>query len=291
MTTVDDGKLAGDTMVRTVHVTPGAADLDPDRYARRLRLQKRVLGIATPVLLIAIWETLGRVGMLDRSYFPPPSAILSASDGMVRDGSLLRNTMVTIQAWVVAFCGGFVVGTSVGALMGLSRVLRAALEPTLSALYTIPKLAILPLLLLIFGLGETPKIILVGLGVFFITWITTVEAILNIPEGYLETARSFNVSRGRTVRKVIFPAILPDIFVGARIAVGQSILILIGVEFVTGGDGLGHMIWNSWQIFAADRMYVGIIVVAILGFVLTNIVQVLGRVLVPWAPRTQRTRS
>ena len=273
-----------------VSINPGPDDVDPDKFARRRRLQNRALGIATPIILLAAWEIGGQTGFIDKRFFPPPSDIATTAVDMVRSGSLQGDFLVTMKAWLIAFVVGTLIGTAAGVLLGLSRIARAALEPVLSAFYTIPKLAILPLLLMIFGLGETPKIILVALGVFFITWISALEAVLDVPEGYFETARSFAVGRGRMLRKVLIPAVLPQIFVGLRIAVGQSILILIGVEFVTGDDGLGHMIWNSWQIFAADRMYVGIILVALIGFFLTNAIQLVGRWCVPWAPRSQRLR-
>lgn len=275
---------------RVVAIEPGSDDVDPDAFARRRRRQNRVLGIATPLLLLAAWELGGRAGVVDTRFFPPPSDIAVTAVDMLRSGSLQDDFVITMRAWLIAFVAGTLIGTASGVLLGLSRIARAALEPVLSAFYTIPKLAILPLLLMIFGLGETPKIILVALGVFFITWISALEAVLDVPEGYLETARSFAVGRARMLRKVLIPAVLPQIFIGLRIAIGQSILILIGVEFVTGDDGLGHMIWNSWQIFAADRMYVGIILVALIGFLLTNAVQLVGRWCVPWAPRAQRAR-
>jgi ABC-type nitrate/sulfonate/bicarbonate transport system permease component len=274
-----------------ITIRPGPSDVDPAGFMRRRRRQNRILGITTPVVLLILWQVCSQAGVIDDRFFPAPTTIASTAREMIADGTLQEDILVTLRVWIIGFLAGFAIGTATGALLGLSRIVRAAFEPVLSSLYTIPKLAILPLLLMIFGLGDTPKIFLVALGVFFISWISTLEAVLDIPEGYLETARSFHVGRIRTLRKVVVPAILPQIFVGMRIAVGNSILILIGIEFVSAKSGIGFRIWNSWTIFAADRMYVGIIVVALLGFLLTNVVKLLARICVPWAPRALSNRA
>jgi ABC-type nitrate/sulfonate/bicarbonate transport system permease component len=276
---------------RRVRVEPGAEETRPASHLRRRRLQNRILGIGTPVIFFVLWQLLANNGTIDTRFFPAPTKIVSTAIDMIQAGTLQKDLLVTLRALAIAFVCGFLAGTAVGALLGLSRIARAALEPLLSSFYTIPKLALLPLLLLIFGVGELPKIILVALGVFFIAWISMLEAVLDIPEGYLETARSFGIGKAKTFRQVVIPAVLPQVFVGLRISVGNAILIIVGVEFVSGSTGIGYRIWNSWLIFAADRMYVGIVVVALLGFVLTKLVEVLSRVFVPWAPRVTARRK
>lgn len=274
----------------TVVVEPRVTDRDPERYNRRLSRQNMILAIMTPIVLLLIWELVARLGLVDTRFFPAPSAIGATGFELIRNGMLVESLAVTLRTLLIGLVAGNLIGTIMGVMMGLVRPLRAALDPLLSGLYTVPKLAILPLLLLLLGLGETPRIIVVAIGSFFIAWITMIEATLGIAHGYLETAESLNLSRAQRLRLVIFPAVLPDYFVGLRIAVGNAVLLIVGVEFVLGGAGIGSLIWNSWQIFATERMYAGIVCVGLLGYVLTKIVKIIAKAAVPWSPKSTSRR-
>lgn len=274
----------------TVVVEPRVTDRDPDKYDRRLSRQNTILAIATPVVLLVIWELAARLGVVDARFFPAPSSIAQTGWELVQNGMLPESLLVTLRTLLIGLVVGNLTGTIVGIAMGLVRPLRAALDPLLSALYTVPKLAILPLFMLLLGLGETPRIVVVAIGTFFIAWITMIEATLGVAHGYLETAESLELTRGQRLRRVIFPAVLPEYFVGLRIAVGNAVLLIVGVEFVMGGEGIGSLIWNSWQIFATERMYAGIVCVGLLGYVLTKIVTVAAKAAVPWGPKSTRRR-
>ena len=117
---------------------------------------------------------------------------------------------------------------------------------------------------------------------FFVVWITTMEAVLSVPLSYRETALAFGASRWAMFVHVTWPSILPQIFVGMRLAIGMAVLIIVGVEFVQGDVGVGFRIWNSWSLFQADRMYVGICTVAVLGYVLTVLVRAGSHLALPW---------
>lgn len=275
----------------TVVVEPRATDRDPERYNRRLSRQNLMLAIGTPVVLLIIWELAATFAVIDTRFFPAPSAIATTGVELIQNGMLISSLTTTIRTLLLGLIAGNVIGTVMGISMGLIRPLRAALDPLLSGLYTIPKLAILPLLLLMLGLGEQPRIIVVAIGSFFIAWITMLEATLGVAHGYLETAESLELSRWQRLRLVIFPAVLPDYFVGLRIAVGNAVLLIVGVEFVTSGDGIGSMIWKSWQIFATERMYAGIVCVALLGYILTKAVKIGAKLAVPWSPKSTSRRN
>lgn len=266
-------------------VLPSRRELDPVGHARRLRRNSTILAVATPVVLVALWQFAAGRGWIDTRFFPAPSKIARTAGTMVKSGTLFDDVWTTLRALLLGFALGLVAGVATGVVLGLSWIVRAALEPLFSALYTVPKLALLPLLLLIFGISETPKILLVAIGVFFIIWITVVEAILDIPDGYKEAAESFGVRGWARFTNVTLPAILPQIFVGIRLAIGNAVLIVVGVEFVNGDSGIGYRIWHSWSLFAADQMYVGIVTVALLGFLLSLAVQTTARYVIRWAPR------
>jgi ABC-type nitrate/sulfonate/bicarbonate transport system permease component len=265
-------------------VVPGPAELDPVGYARRRRLISRALGIGVPIVLIALWQLCANQGLIDTRFFPAPSRIVTTAQRMIANGTLFSDVWTTLRALFIGFAGGVVVGVAIGVLLALWWPIRAGFEPLFNALYTVPKLAILPLLLLIFGLGETPKIILVGIGVFFIMWISTIEAVSDIPEGYVEAAQSFGVRGWHRFTNVTLPAALPRIFTGLRLAIGNAVLIVVGIEFVNGDAGIGYRIWHSWSLFVADQMYVGIVTVALLGFLLALVIRIVARLVIPWSP-------
>ena len=268
-----------------LRIAPGRAETHPEQHARRQRAEELALAFATPVIFLVLWEVAAQAGVMDRRFFPAPTEIFKAAMDMVEKGILWKDLVASTYRIV----GGFALGTVAGVLaalwLGLSRLARAALDPFLSALYTVPKLALLPLLLLIFGLGEFPKILLVALTVFFLVWITCMEAIMTIPESYREAARSFGASGWAMFRHVTWPAMLSQLFVAMRLAIGTAVLVIVGIEFVQASEGVGYRIWHSWSLFQANRMYVGLCVVALMGFGFGVLVRWIGYWALPWLRR------
>jgi sulfonate transport system permease protein len=253
-------------------------------YVRRRRQLERSLAVGVPVLIVLAWWGGTAGGAIDTRFFPSPSTVWDTAWELISDGELQDQVWVTTKRVVPGFLLGVVTGGAVGVLLGVSRLTRAALEPTLSALYTVPKLAFLPALLLIFKFGDTPKILVVAITVFFFMWISTMTAVATVPSGYREALQSFGASRWQMFRHVLLPASLPQIFVAMRLSAGISVLTIVGVEFVQGGTGIGDLIWKSWQMFLPGRTYVGIVTVALFGLVFSMLVQLAGRLCTPWAP-------
>lgn len=271
---------------RVWSITPTKAEIDPVRYARYLRGRKIWLGVVTPVVLLALWEIAYQLGWIDARFFPGPSKIVTSAGEMIASGQWFNDVGVTLRTIGTAALIGFVLGVIVGVIMGALKVVRYLFEPVLSAFYTIPKIALLPLLLLLFGIGATPGFILVALAIFFIAWISTLEAVITIPNGYREAAEAFGVKGWRAFSHVTLPSILPAVFVALRISVGQAVLIVVMVEYLIGGPqqgGIGYRIWHAWSLFDADSMYVGIVTVALMGYLLQLLVKYVGTKLVPWA--------
>lgn len=255
------------------------------RAHRRSRMFDIVLAWTVPAVLFIAWQVAAWRGSIDVRFFPAPLSIWRRALEMIEDGDLQHHVMVTSKRVLLGFGFGTAVGVGMGLLMGRVRRVRAALEPTLNGLYTVPKLSLLPLLLLIFGIGETPRVLLIAITVFFFMWISTMSAVVAIPEGYSDALRTFGASRINTFRHVLVPAILPQVFVSMRVSAGVSILTVVGVEFVQASDGVGYLIWHSWGTFLAKDMYVGIVTVALMGIVFTMLIQSIGRLLLPWQSR------
>jgi ABC-type nitrate/sulfonate/bicarbonate transport system permease component len=262
---------------------PGLAELQPARYQRRRRLIDTALAWGVPIVLIGLWELGADRGLFRVQFFPAPSAIVAEGVSLVKSGELQSNLAISLERVAIGLALGVAAGAIVGLVMGMSHLVRAALDPLLSALYTVPKLALLPVFLLIFGLGEVPIDLSIAVSVFFFMWISTMEAILAVGEGYREVASSFGATRWQMFRHVLLPATLPGMMVALQLSAGVSVLVMVGVEFVMGSDGIGNMIWLSWSLFLATKMYVGIVVVAVLGLVMIRLVRLLTRFVVPWA--------
>lgn len=260
--------------------------------SRRLRRRDIALAVFTPVLLLAAWQVAADVDVIDRQLFPPPSQTLVRAGEMLANGELITDLGATVARLLVGYVIGALLGIVFGLAMGTWRALNAALGPTFSALYALPKIAILPLLLLIFGLTETPKILAVAITIFFVLQINTLAGMRQIDPRTLEAARSYGATGLKRFRYVVLPACVPAIFTGLKVAAGLGVVVIIAVEFVASDDGLGYMIWNAWSLFQPDRMYVGLVVVAVLGAVLTGLVNIVERLSVPWqrvgAPRRRR---
>lgn len=266
-------------------------------FKREQRLRARDVGLAilTPIVLLALWELAADTGVLDPRLFSPPSAIAERGAEMVVDGSLAVHIWATVGRLVFGFVAGSILGVFAGLIMGVVRPIRAALSPTFTALYALPKIAILPLLLLIFGLTETPKILAVAISVFFVVQINTLAGIMQIDARILESARAYKATGIRLFLNVLLPAAAPAIMTGLRVAAGMSVIVVTAVEFVASNNGLGYLIWNSWQLFQPATMFVGLIVVSVIGALVTGLIILLERVLLPWrnsnSPKKKETKK
>lgn len=255
--------------------------------ARRLSARDVALAIGTPILLLAVWEVAARAGWIDIRVFSSPTAVLARAGRMLADGSLLEHTGATLARLALGGVAGAVLGIAVGLLMGTSRALNAALGPTFAALYALPKVAILPILLFIFGLTETPRILSVAISVFFIMQINTVAGVHAIDARLLEAARAYGARGLDRFRYVILPGALPYVFAGARVAVGTGVIVITAIEMLASNTGLGYLIWNSWTLFMPDTMYVGLVMVSLVGAGLTALFALLERRALPWRRGTR----
>ncbi|ODU07023.1 MAG: taurine ABC transporter permease [Pseudonocardia sp. SCN 72-86] len=246
----------------------------------------RIVAVLAPIGLLVIWEIASRTGVLDMRFFPPPTLIVSTLVDTISSGELVRNTLVSLRRLVIGFVVGGVPALLLGLTMGLYRPVRLAAEPVIAALYPIPKTAIFPLLLLIFGLGEGSKVAVVAVGVFFPIVINTAAGVLGIERIHHDVASNFHASAFQRFRRIALPGALPLILAGVRLAVGMALMLIVLAEMLGGRDGLGFMIWNAWQTFAVERMYVALVVVSALGVVFTLLLKEFERIVVPW--RTSR---
>ncbi|MGP3774148.1 ABC transporter permease [Streptomyces sp. SDT5-1] len=274
-------KAGQDLLVRA----PGPEELHPTRARRRRRALELSLAIAVPVVLILLWQLAASQSWIDERVYPAPSTILADGWQRAADGELWPDVWATLKRVLAGYVIGTVSGYLLGLLMGSISLVRAALEPLLDALYVVPKLALLPIFLNMFGLGEGPQIALVAATVFFFVWISTMAAVISVPTGHRDAGQVFGASPWQMFRHVLLPASLPAVLVGARIAAGVAVLVIVASEQIAANDGLGHLIFDARALFQNDVMFVGIVCVAVLGVLFSELVRLAGRFLTPWAPR------
>jgi ABC-type nitrate/sulfonate/bicarbonate transport system permease component len=245
----------------------------------------RLVGIVTPIALLCLWELAAHFRLVDARFFPPPSAIVHQFTALIASGELGTNIMASLKRLALGMLLGGVPALFLGLAMGVSRPLRAAIDPLISATYPIPKSAILPLVLLIFGLGEMSKVVMVALGAFYPIIINTVVGVANIDKIYLDVGQNYRASRWQVFRTIALPGALPSIMAGVKLAVGMGLILIAISEMVAANDGIGYMIWNAWQVLTVDTMYVGLLVIAVLGFLFSVLLDEIEHRLIPWKGR------
>ncbi|HLQ25568.1 MAG TPA: ABC transporter permease [Acidiferrobacterales bacterium] len=254
--------------------------------ARRLFIsaggRDRILSILSPFLLLIVWEISVRVGLLDARFFPAPTTVFSTLVSTIQSGVLWTNTWASLQRLFWGFLLGGIPALALGIIMGLYRPMRALFDPLIAATYPIPKSAILPLILLIFGLGEASKIVMVAIGVFYPVCINAVAGVLEINKIYLDVGKNFQASRWQVFRTIALPGALPIVMSGVKLGVGMGLILIAIAEMIGAKSGLGYMIWHAWEILAVEMMYVGLIVIAVLGYAFTLILNELERWIIPW---------
>jgi ABC-type nitrate/sulfonate/bicarbonate transport system permease component len=244
--------------------------------------KERIVAIISPIGALCIWQILSDFAVIDARYVPSPMRILLTARDLVASGELWTHVLATLYRLGVGFLLGAVPGIFVGMMMGLNRWVRAVIDPLVAAMYPIPKIAILPLLMLAFGIGDGSKIAVVAIAVMFLTLINTMVGVLTLDRVYFDVARNYGTPWHKLFRRVILPGALPTIFAGLRISLGVSLIVLVSAEFVASRAGIGYLIWSSWETLLVDRMFVGIIVITVLGVVTTALLREGERYLIPW---------
>jgi len=246
------------------------------------KAKERLLYLISPIGLLALWQILLMLGLGDRRFIPTPSDIAARYWAMVVSGELAQHTAVTLWRVFAGFFIGSIPGIAVGLLMAMYRPVRIVIDPLIAALFPIPKIALMPLLLLAFGFGDASKVALVAIAVFFPVIVNTYVGASNIDKIYWDVAKNYGASQMVMFTRVVFFGALPMIFAGLRIALAVSFIVLVASEFVATKSGIGYLIWNSWELLQVDIMFVGIVTIGILGLITSAIFQEIERKAIPW---------
>lgn len=248
------------------------------------RRRERLMSIGSPLGLLLAWEIAARFGAIDVRFFPAPSTIIGVLIDLTRSGELIEHVAISLQRIALGFLLGGIPAVIIGISMGISRPVRALIDPLISATFPIPKSALLPFILLIFGLGEMSKVVMVAIGVFFPIAINATAGVLQINQIYLDVGKSFKASKWDTFRTIALPGALPFIMTGVKLSAGIALILIAVTEMVGAKSGIGYMIWSAWEIFAVPKMYVGLFTIALIGFAVTFLLREVERWVIRWKP-------
>lgn len=224
----------------------------------------------SPVLLLIVWELIARGGFVNPFLVPAPSTVLLALLNMLWSMELLVNLYVSLKRIVAGFAIAVVLSVAIGMLMARIRAVELLLDPLVELIRPVSPLAILPLAILWFGIGEASKIFLVALACSFPIILNTYAGVRAIDVNYIRAARSLGASNGEILRRIVLPGCLPQTFTGIRIAWGIALIVIIAAEMIGGQSGIGYMILDAQQTFRVERVFAGIIAIGVLG-VLTDL--------------------
>lgn len=242
----------------------------------------RYAGWIALALVIAIWQLAGSAGWVNPLFLPSPSAIAAAIYKLATSGALWQHLSWSIMrigsGWIIGTVAGIITGFAIG----LSTMARGVGITFISALFPIPKIALLPLLILWLGIGEEPKIATIALGVFFSTTISVYSGVDAVPRNLIRMAQSFNVPFHAIVRRVIWPGALPSILAGFRITASVALLLVVSAEMIGAQYGIGAFVLQAGNLMQTDQLLAGVVILSLFGLAVGKLINLLETRLLHW---------
>jgi sulfonate transport system permease protein len=250
-------------------------------------LAQRALPWLVPVLTLAAWELSSRGGWLSTRVLPEPLSVITAFWNLLASGELIQHVAVSTGRAHAGLAIGGGLGLLLGLFTGTFRIGETLLDTTLQMVRNIPALALIPLVILWFGIDESAKLFLVAVGVFFPIYLNTFHGIRSVDKGLIEMARSYGLSGWQLYRQVILPGALPSVLVGLRFSLGLMWVLLIVAETISAQSGIGYLTMNAREFLQTDVVLVGILLYALLGKLADVLAKALERWWLRWHPGYQ----
>jgi ABC-type nitrate/sulfonate/bicarbonate transport system permease component len=242
----------------------------------------RYAGLVALALVIALWQLAGHLSLVNPIFLPAPLSILHAMIQLAVSGALWQHLAYSVLRIGVGWLLGTVAGIIVGFSIGLSTLARSVGITFISALFPIPKIALLPLLILWLGIGEEPKIATIALGVFFSTAISVYSGVDAVPRNLIRMAQSFNVPFFAIVRRVIWPGALPSILAGFRITASVALLLVVSAEMIGAEYGIGAFVLQAGNLMQTDQLLAGVVILSLFGLAVGWLINRLEKRLLHW---------
>jgi ABC-type nitrate/sulfonate/bicarbonate transport system permease component len=239
-------------------------------------------GAATLLLLILAWQMGSSSGLIPDLFLPSPMAVARALSQLARSGELWKDLSASLLRLAAGWALGTALGVSVGFAVGMFTLLRSPLIALVSALFPIPKIALVPLFIIWFGIGEGSKIATLAIGVFFPTVINTYAGVDNVQRNLILMGQSFNLSSWSIIRKIVLPGALPSVLAGLRITISVAIILLIAAEMIGADSGIGAFILAAGNLYRTDNLIAGVVVLSLIGLSLSAILTRIERAAFAW---------
>jgi ABC-type nitrate/sulfonate/bicarbonate transport system permease component len=257
----------------------------PGRPSRLSRQEPLLFGAGAVILVMAIWQGVASVRLVPALFLPGPLDIVDAFVVLFRQGDIWKDIWVSGQEIVYGFGLAVIVGLPLGLMMGWYRRFNYTLDPFISFLYSTPRVALLPLLIIWLGIGIWSKIAVIFLGAFFPIVINTVAGVRNLDASLIKAARSFGASDAQIFRTVALPGSVPFILTGLRLGVGHALIGVVVGELVAAQAGIGLMMAKAGATFQTPKVFAGLIIIAGTGILLSTIIQRIENRFQAWRPR------
>ncbi|POR48642.1 aliphatic sulfonate ABC transporter permease SsuC [Bosea psychrotolerans] len=241
-----------------------------------------------PLAILVVWQAASRLGFIAANVLPAPSDVLAAGWRLTLNGQLAENIAVSFKRAISGFLLGGSLAFALGLFNGLSKTSERVTDTTIQMVRNIPNLALIPLVILWFGIEEEAKLFLTSLGVFFPIYINTFHGVRTVDSQLVEMGRSYGMSNFELFRRVILPGALPSIFVGVRYALGIMWLTLIVAETIAANSGIGYMAMNAREFMLVDVVVLAIVIYAALGKLADSVVRLLERLCLSWHPAFEK---
>lgn len=247
-------------------------------YNPKLRWIPLLIGL----FFFGTWELASWASIISPLFFPAPSMVIETIFRLFANGELTDNLLATLARLLSGFLLGSLVGLALGITMGWSAATRQVMDPLIAAVHPVPKISIFPLIMIIFGIGALSKTIVIAIAAFFPMVINTMAGVRQISPIYFEVASNYGARPWQVFRHVILPGSSPMILAGVRLALNLSLSITTAIELLMGRNGLGSMIWLSWQTLRIEELYAAVFCLAMIGVSIRLLVNFLASRLVPW---------
>jgi ABC-type nitrate/sulfonate/bicarbonate transport system permease component len=239
-------------------------------------------GVATLALLILAWGAGSSTGLIPELFLPSPMAVARALWQLARSGELWKDLAASLGRLAIGWALGTAIGVSVGFAIGMFTLVRSPMLALVSALFPIPKIALVPLFIIWFGIGEGSKIATLAIGVFFPTVINTYAGVDNVQRNLILMGQSFNLSSWSIIRKIVLPGALPSVLAGFRITISVAIILLIAAEMIGADSGIGAFILAAGNLYRTDNLIAGVVILSLIGLCLSAILSRIERTALSW---------
>ena len=253
-------------------------------------IPRKWMGWAVFLVILLAWQSASALDLVDELFLPSPLQIGGALVRLIRNGQLAYHLSDSLYRLLFGWCAGAAAGLLFGIAMGLFSGFRGGGQPLISALFPVPKVALLPLFILWLGIGDISKITTVALGVFFPMAISACAGVDGVPRNLIRMGQSFNLPFGAIIRKIALPAMLPSILAGCRISWSLALILLVSAEMIGTDRGIGSFLLSAGNLMQTDDLMAGITVIALLGLAIGGVITALERVC-PWVAVKQGTKE